>query len=140
MVFFLEPASIIETAGNLLMKMRMKEILVGKEQICSFGFFCVWFSLCVCAFNLDKVTKRFSCAGGIISELSLLLLLWASMLFLGITSSLSSVSILFLHRKKIIVIVFLGWSTMIHNREFEKMLIGSCLTPQNSLNLQVRKC
>lgn len=91
------------------MKMRMKEILVGKEQLCSFGvfylvcvvcvwFFCgfglVWFDFFFFFLNLDEVMKKFSYSGDIISELFLLLLLWANILFLGITSSLSSGSIL----------------------------------------------
>lgn len=65
---------------------RMKEILVGQKELCTTGAFligCIFVfvtvSFVVC-FNLDKVVKRFSCAGGIISELSLLCFL-AGMLF-----------------------------------------------------------
>lgn len=48
---------------------------------------------------------------------------------------------LFLHRKYVYVIVFfVGSPTMIHNREFEKMLISFRLTERTSPYLQMRKC
>lgn len=58
--------------------------------------------------------KKNSYAGCAMSELSLLLLLWTNMLFLGIISSLSSGVSLFILRNKIIVIsFFVEWFTII---------------------------
>lgn len=76
----------------------------------------------------------------VLSQSYLLLLLWAGMLFLGITSSLSSGSSPVFTKKWNYCSGVFSW--VVHNDSQQRiweMLICSCLTPQNSPYLQIRK-